>query len=319
MVSRFDELEEMKRIDLCQFATSLGFVLDLRQSSRASAVMKHSNGDKIVISRLASGQYIYFNAKGDDNGTIIDLIQTRDRVSLGEVRKQLRPWLNSTVRGTSASQTLRFPLQPSNRAQARVLQAWMKAKAIGSDTTYLAKDRGIPSRVLHHEKFRDRIRIDDRRNSVFPHFNNSGLCGFELKNRRFTGFSAGGVKGLASSRADEGDDCMVICETAIDMLSYAALKGVDGRRFFSTAGQISPLQADCLRSAAEKMPSQGRVILALDHDEGGHRLAAQIRDALSNSRHTLIEDFPPNPGQDWNDVLRMPTDRRTKSFSPTVS
>ncbi|WP_218922315.1 DUF3991 and TOPRIM domain-containing protein [Fuerstiella marisgermanici] len=295
----------MKRIDLCQYAASRGFVLDRRQSSKCSAVLRHSNGDKLVVSRQPNGQYVYFNAKGNDNGTVIDLIQTRDRVSLGEVRKLLRPWLNHSASPPPELPTLPISLQPSQHDAARVLAAWIEARPIGATAHYLESERQIPRHVLQHEKFRDRIRMDERRNSVFPHFNKSGLCGFELKNRGFTGFSPGGVKGLACSRPEEGDHQMVICETAIDMLSYAALKGVDGKRFFSTAGQISPVQAECLRSAAEKMPTDATIVLALDNDEGGHKLADQLREATATTGRTVIEDFPLHSGDDWNDVLRQ--------------
>jgi hypothetical protein len=36
------------------------------------------------------------------------------------------------------------------------------------------------------------VRIDSRGNAVFPHFDGAGLCGYEIKNQRFTGFAAGG-------------------------------------------------------------------------------------------------------------------------------
>jgi hypothetical protein len=35
---------------------------------------------------------------------------------------------------------------------------------------------------------------------AFPHFDQLGLCGYELKNRNFTGFAPGGEKGLWSSQ-----------------------------------------------------------------------------------------------------------------------
>ena len=38
------------------------------------------------------------------------------------------------------------------------------------------------------------------------------------------------------------DTELVVCETAIDLLSYAALFGIEGRRFVSTAGALNPEQ-----------------------------------------------------------------------------
>lgn len=304
MQSRPDELDAMKRIDLCQYAASRGFVVDRKQSSRASAVMRHSNGDKLIISKQSNGQYVYFNAKGNDNGTIIDLIQTRDRVKLGEVRKMLRPWLNGNYSPPPNDPVLPISLQPSEYDAARVLANWMKTRPITDKCRYLEEERCIPLEIIQDEIFRDRIRVDERRNSVFPHFSKTGLCGFELKNRGFTGFSPGGVKGLACSRPQPDDNQMVVCETAIDMLSYAALKGTQGRRFFSTAGQISPMQAECLRSAAEKMPHSATIILAFDNDEGGHKLSDHVSEALIGAGRTITNEFPPIAGMDWNDVLQ---------------
>ncbi|QDT57093.1 hypothetical protein Pan44_51590 [Caulifigura coniformis] len=304
MRSRADELEDMKRIDLRQYAASRGFVFDRRHSSRSSAVMRHPNGDKLIVAKNSQGQYVYFNAVGDDNGTIIDLIQSRDRVSLGEVRKLLRPWLGRDPAPLRDLPTLPIDLQPSEHNTAQVLADWMKARPIGPTHSYLEVERRIPVEVLHDPIFRDRIRRDDRHNALFSHFNQAGLCGFEIKNRSWTGFSPGGIKGLACSRPRPDDREMVVCETAIDMLSYAALKGIPGRRFFSTAGQISPMQAECLRSAFRNMPPGSTVILAFDHDDGGRTLAVQVRDALGPTGCAITEDFPQQPGADWNDVLQ---------------
>ncbi|MEZ6061104.1 MAG: DUF3991 and TOPRIM domain-containing protein [Planctomycetaceae bacterium] len=306
MQSRSDELEQMKRIDLCQYAASRGFVLDRRQSSRSSAVMKHPNGDKLIVTKSKTGQFIYFNAKGNDSGTIIDFIQTRDRVSLGEVRKLLRPWIGINPNPLLPRDLPASPmeLQPSEHDAARVLTTWLEARPIAGSHPYLETERGIPRSLLADPIFADRIRIDRRGNALFPHHNADGLCGFELKNRNFTGFSPGGIKALHSSVPRPDDRIMVICETGIDLLSYAAIKGTDRRRFFSTAGQISPLQSDCLRSAAEQMPPGSIVVLALDNDDGGRKLSAQISEALADIPLAIVPDFPPNPGEDWNDVLR---------------
>ena len=311
MKSRTDELEEMKRIDLCQYAAARGFVVDRKQSSRSSAVLKHPNGDKLIVAKNRNGQFMYFNAKGNDNGTIIDFVQARERCSLGEVRKLLRPWLNGSVSPTPVP-TLPIDLQPSEHDVAQVLGRWLQAKPIGQTHPYLENERGIPRTVLKHPAFEDRIRIDSRGNALFPHYNQAGLCGFEVKNTGWTGFSPGGVKGLACSRPRPQDREMVIAETGIDMLSYAAIKGIEGKRLFSTAGQISPLQAECLRSAFQKMPTGSTVVLAVDHDEGGRKLAQQISDALAPTGCRIVEDIPSRPGADWNDVLRQvvsPQDR----------
>ena len=39
-------------------------------------------------------------------------------------------------------------------------------------------DRGIPASLLELPRFTGRIRIDDKGNTVFPHFDRDGLCGY---------------------------------------------------------------------------------------------------------------------------------------------
>lgn len=308
MDSRSDELDRFKRWNLCDYAASKGFVLDRRGTSRHSAVMRHSCGDKLIVARSKTGQYVYFNAKGNDSGTIVDLCQQLEGGSLGDVRKSLRAYGGVASVDANAT-TLPFELQPSEHDAARVLSAWMAAKPISKGHPYLTKHRGISESIQIHPIFRDRIRIDGRGNMVVPHYNRAGLCGFEVKNGNgqgtsFTGFSPGGVKALACSRPQAGDREMIVCETSVDMFSYATLFGVGGKRFFSTAGQISPMQAECLRLAAAKMPADARVVLAFDNDDGGHKLATQIRAALDSVAISVTEHFPPRDGADWNDVLR---------------
>ncbi|EAQ79359.1 hypothetical protein DSM3645_02748 [Blastopirellula marina DSM 3645] len=189
----------------------------------------------------------------------------------------------------------------------RVLDVWIKAQSISGSHVYLEQMRKIPPAVLSDPIFADRIRIDDRGNALFPHFGGDGLCGFEIKNNNFTGFSPGGVKGLWCSRLQADDRKLVICETAIDALSYAALFGAKRTRLVSTAGQISPVQAKLLQSAAEKLPCNGEIVLAMDNDPGGRQLVETISGVLAEidlTNKLLVVRQPDVEGEDWNDVLK---------------
>src|SRR5712691_13070689 len=73
----------------------------------------------------------------------------------------------------------------------------------------------IPAAVFELERFAGRIRMDARGNAVFPHFDAEGLCGYEIKNKGFTGFAAGASKGLWFSQARPEDNRLVFCESAI--------------------------------------------------------------------------------------------------------
>jgi hypothetical protein len=60
-----------------QFAVSLGYAMDRRESWRGSTVLRR-DADKIVVKRNHNGHYVFFSVRDDrDNGTIIDFLQRR--------------------------------------------------------------------------------------------------------------------------------------------------------------------------------------------------------------------------------------------------
>jgi hypothetical protein len=92
---------------------------------------------------------------------------------------------------------------------------------------YLLDERKISSETLTDPRFNN-IKIDARRNALFPHYNSSGVSGYEIKNKDFTGFAKGGEKGIWYTSNIMRAKNVVICESAIDALSHAELK-IKGR------------------------------------------------------------------------------------------
>jgi hypothetical protein len=74
------ELDAFKqRIDLRQFAASLGYEMDRRESWRGSTVLRRG-ADKIVVKRNGNGHYVFFSVRDDDDhGTLIDFLQRRQK------------------------------------------------------------------------------------------------------------------------------------------------------------------------------------------------------------------------------------------------
>lgn len=89
-----NELETFKRnIDLSRYAASLGYTADRKRSWSGSKFMRYG-ADKIIVSRNRNGHHIYWSTDDpNDSGTIIDFAQRRKSLSLGGIRKELRPWL----------------------------------------------------------------------------------------------------------------------------------------------------------------------------------------------------------------------------------
>ena len=301
------ELDAFKTdIDLRQYAASRGYEVDKRECWRGSTVMRQA-GDKIVIKRNANGHYVYFSVRDDaDNGTIIDFVQNRQRLSLGNVRKALREWT-----GRPPASLPLFPkLVPASKDRMRVETEYRRMKEAPAHP-WLERDRCIPPALLSGERFAGRVRIDGRGNAIFPHFDQEGLCGYEIKNRNYTGFAAGGEKGLWVSRTHPEDNRLVLAESAIDALSHAALfpDEHDRTRYASIGGRPNPKQPGLIKAAVAKMAPGSSVVAAFDADDAGRELAESVKGFVSETGRTDLTfrvHLPSREGSDWNDALKGP-------------
>jgi hypothetical protein len=304
------ELDAFKReIDLRQFAASFGYEMDRHESWRGSTVLRRG-GDKIVVKRNRNGHYVFFSVRDDrDNGTIIDFVQRRQHLHLGAVRQMLRPWIDQAVAAVPL-----FPkLAPASPDRVQVETAYRHmAKALRHP--YLELVRCVPATVLGAPRFAGQVRIDNRGNAVFPHFDGAGLCGYEIKNQRFTGFAAGGQKGLWLSHSRPQDRRLVLAESAIDALSYAALfpDAEDQTRYASLGGTPNFQQPALVQALIARLPERSEIVAAFDADEAGRRLVDMLRLAVAGvaaarGRTDLIfrAYLPAQEGEDWNQILQI--------------
>jgi Toprim-like/Protein of unknown function (DUF3991) len=300
------ELEVFKReIDLRQFAVHLGYEIDRRESWRGSSVLRN-RGDKIVVKRNGNGHYVFFSVRDDrDHGTIIDFLQRRENLSLGAVRQILRPWIAQPAMPTQFRK-----LEPTSPDRMRVEREYRRM-AEASHHPYLEHERCLPASVLLASRFAGRVRIDGRGNAVFPHFDAAGLCGYEIKNRGFTGFAAGGKKGLWFSHSQPGDRRLVLAESAIDALSHAVLfpDDEDRTRYASLGGKPNAQQPGLLELTISRLPQGAEIVAAFDADDAGRMLVSMARVAVTSvakrSGRMLVfrVHLPAQEGKDWNDVL----------------
>ena len=308
MINPDSELEAFKReIDLCQFAVSLGYEIDRRESWRGSTVLRRG-ADKIVVKRNGNDHYVFFSVRDDrDNGTVIDFLQRRQNLSLGAVRQILRPWVGRPAIFSQFSK-----LEPARADRMRVEGAYRRM-AHAQRFPYLEHERCVPAAVLLSPRFAGRMRIDCLGNTVFPHFDASGLCGYEIKNRGFTGFASGGQKGLWFSHIQPADRRLVVTESAIDALSYAALfpDAEDQTRYASLGGKPSSRQTALIPATIARLPAGAEIVAAFDADDAGRQFVEVIREALASvagkrGRSDLIvkSQLPVQEGEDWNQVLQ---------------
>jgi hypothetical protein len=291
-------------IDLRAYAAAQGYQLSHKESWRNSAVMRHPvSNDKVIIKRSMDGHYVYYSVRDErDNGTIIDFVQFRQRLSIGAVRKELRPWI-----GQPPLPVPTFPtLHKTEKDRMKVEAAYGRMKDAVDGHPYLERERALPGSLLALDRFVGRIRIDSRGNAAFPHFDAEGLSGYELKNIGFTGFAPGGTKGLWLSQELPEDRRIVFCESAIDALSHAILFPDNHARYASIGGKPNPRQPELIRAAAARMPLESEIVSAMDNDAAGAELAGVVQKAVAltgrlDLRFTVQEPFG---FKDWNDRLR---------------
>jgi hypothetical protein len=140
-----------------------------------------------------------------------------------------------------------------------------------------------------------------------PHADRDGPCGYEIKNWGFTGFAPGGEKGLWVSRVYRTDTSLVLAESGIDALSYAALHPDVNARYASFGGAMNPFQPTLIRAAIERLTPGATVRTATDNDEDGAGFAAIIEGLVAETGRgdLAVERITPINAKDWNDALRQ--------------
>lgn len=298
--NRVDELERFKsRINLTEYMAAQGYQLDKTESSRHSVVMRSLGDDKLIVAKGQDGHWVYFSVRDEaDNGSIIDFVQRRQGLNLGQVRRELRLWIGETAeRPQPAIEHYARTVLPSSPDRQRVACALAKAPPVERHP-YL-EGRGIEAKTLADPRFARMVRLDDRGNAVFPHYDREGLSGYELKNQGFTGFSGGGTKALWYSTNLGQEQRLVLTESAIDALSHAQLYPDPNTAYISLGGNPSPEQMELARSAIAKAQNRGsKVMVGTDADPPGEKLAQRLSDGYSGIERALPTD------KDWNDQLR---------------
>ena len=281
---------------------------------------KKIKGDKLIVTKGLTGFWIYFSVRDDsDHGTIIDFCQKRTGKNFGEIRKMLRLWLRNTKPKGVKPNKYKFDLKPLSKNREQVLKQLAKT-SIAEKHPYL-ESRGIKKAIQKSSRFLASVRLDKYNNAIFPHQDELGITGFEIKNFNFMGFSRGGEKALWCSNSFKKDTKLVITESTIDAFSYAQLhpETLNNTRYISVGGTMSNKQRELIKAAMEKIlvnnaknqqeqfqknQAEVEVIIATDNDEIGEKLADELKELAPSSKINLIRALPQD-GKDWNDILTI--------------
>ena len=297
------ELDKFKTdINLADYAQANGYSIDKKKSSVNCLVLKDNQGDKILVGlNQSDGHYFYSSVNDDrDSGSIIDFIQNRRNLNLGEVRKELRPWINEPSNPPYSPKQATPKLTPSSPDRHKIITQFEGFQAIVTHP-YLTR-RGISQQTSNDPRFQGRIYTDSRNNVIFPHLDREGVCGYELRNQEFKSFSKGGIKGLWASNGSPDDTTLVICESPVDCLSYHQLFRDDTTRYFATGGTLSDKQKTLLKGVFEKFHNKGgHIMIATDNDEAGQAMEQELRNLAPSTAQ--INRIVPRHHKDWNETL----------------
>ncbi|MGB4057580.1 MAG: DUF3991 and TOPRIM domain-containing protein [Alphaproteobacteria bacterium] len=302
-MQKYDFTLFKQSVNLSQYAAGRGYELDRKKSTRSSLVMRHAaSGDKIIVSKKGVN-WVYFSVFNDtDNGTIVDFIANRTTKTLPEIGKELAAWSG----GAGVLPVYSLPdVQEQVYDRARITKAfkWMKPTTAHP---YLINERKIPADVLNHPRFVGRVFQDRYGNAVFPHEDGQGVCGLELKNADKGVFMRGSEKALWLGNIDPADTVLTLGEAAIDALSHFALFRPQGASYGAVSGGMKDKQFSFLMVIIEKMPKLEKIILAVDNDEGGEKIASRIETYLAGKfTGEIVRHVPEWEGMDWNEVLKM--------------
>lgn len=296
-----EELEQFKgEINLAEYASTVGYEIDRKESSKNSLVMRReSDADKIVITTARNGTGMYFSVRDNtDNGTIIDFVQKRHCGTLGQVRQELRTWLDPATRPQVQCDYCQ-PI-PTTKDEQSVLRFWQRSKPIKKGDCGYLESRGITYDDLCKLGINDLTKVDARGNILFGHYGEYGLIGFEMKNKNFTGFPKGGSKGLWGAGGQNNVQRIVVCESAIDALSYSKLHPDGEAVYLSFGGSWNPQQPNLLKRWFDEHFPGTEIVAAVDNDAAGDAYVVAL-DELAPGR--VKRHSPEVRGQDWSDVL----------------
>jgi len=286
------ELDNFKReIDLGLYLEAKGWTRDNMTSCNTSALYRNDNKEKLLVGKK-NEHFLYTNPDiASDKGSIIDFVQKREGLNLGQVRKELRPALNGDFESTHD-----WKESPEKMEKSQFI--WESSKPVKSNA-YL-EGRGIEKETI--EKHSARIRETSSGNLLFGHFGPEGFSGYETKivEDGKGRFATGLDKSMFTCTNNMSEVTrIVITETAIDSLSYEQKDGLrDDTAYISLAGNPSPDQLEQLKSIAS-IERIDEVVLAHDKDPGGHKQMAKCEKALEGVDVEITRDQPKNR-KDWN-------------------
>jgi len=280
------------------------------ESSARHMRFRRVKGESIIVTHGGKGWWDPHNSSSIVKGSVIDLVRfLNPGMSLGNARVELRGMLGLTPSWAE------YIAEPKERKPARDPNYMWKnrqAPQPGSAAwTYLTRDRALPERILHLANQQGLLREGMKGTAWFAHHSNAGeLTGMEMRGPEYRGFSSGGGgKMLFRMRTGEKGVKpvrLVIGESAIDVLSYAAMDlfFADPSLYVSTGGGMSPEAMEEFRALLGTIEAGGRVMIVVDGDAQGDRYEEIYAPMIREAGLKPLRYSPKGEDKDWNAVLQ---------------
>lgn len=289
--------EELVKLPLNEILQSLGYTEDLSKSTKRSIVMKNDNGDKVIINRASSGDYLYFNPHNEkDRGNIYSFCKNRG-VDHREILKIFK-----------AGGEVKHSLTPRNiseddRKRKEKIQLFETFENLQEDNEVIKR------RCLNFEEleFKD-LKQDKQGNLCVKIWENKKAnangaevimpCGYSVKLRRPITHREGvklkkPIKNLIYG--DKGVEILlgkfeklkevkniIISESVIDSLSFRELKSISPKEciIVGLGGNIKEGEMEVLQNLSQKF-ANADFHLAFDRDTEGRKFCEKVSLALA--------------------------------------
>jgi hypothetical protein len=293
-------VQEVKRMDLLTYLKNYEPFELVHFSGNTYTTKTH---DSLKIS---NGKWMWWS-RGIGGRTALDyLIKVRDYTFMEAVQTiagqaAITPPVSPPAEKTTEKKLL---LPKPNRYQTQAV-SYLKRRGIDTDIIGFCLQRGM---VYESENYHNAVFVGRDKEGT-PRY--AALRGIGTD---FIGDANGSDKNYSFSIPAEGTSAKVhLFESAIDLLSYATLKKMDGQEWraehlLSLAGVYQPAKEierskvpAALTRFLKNYPEVEEVELHLDNDRAGRLAAKAIQTVLPKQYRT--RDKPPPKGKDCNDCL----------------
>lgn len=294
------DIKDIKKLPLDRILINNGYYYDKEKSSQNYKVVKNDNGDKVIISRATSGDYLYFNPNNDsDKGNIYSFCKNR-----GIVYQDL---LNS-------AKNIEISVENSNHisvSKNKSIDEFKEFENIDKDNLLIIR-RKIDDEIQKYTN----VKKDGKNNMIIPTFSLSNnmitqvgytsyLTNPITKDKNGNDYTKPikqlcyGSKGLEILKSPnllkiDNIKIVVITESIIDSISYAKINKLDPNTTLicGTNGQVTKSHKEALQWINDKA-KVAKYILGFDNDSKGEQFDKEIKRIIPQAQieKSVFKDF----------------------------